>query len=301
MSQNAAEPALILLTTDFSENAACAYPHAVSLARRHGAELTILHVVTGHSDYLADSEILRSYEKIIRDKATERLAHLELPGQDGLQVRREIVSAWSAKDGIVAYAQEVKPDLIVLSTHGHRLAARLILGSVANSVIGMAPCPVLCVRCGGKGMLNDAGGAIRILRILVPVDLSEESRAALHLAVDFVKNHAAQLHLMYVVHVDVPLALIADDAQPKFDVDQRMHSRISSKLQDFHREVDPGIEKVVTMVEKGSPAKRIAHYAESNSVDLIIVSRKGLGKTSHALGCVAGRLLHEAHCPILVM
>lgn len=301
MSPNAAEPARILLTTDFSENAACAYPYAVSLARHHAAELTILHVVTGHSDCLADSEILRSYERVIRDKATERLAHLELPGLNGLRVRREIVSAWSAKDGIVAYAQEMKPDLIVLSTHGHRLAARLILGSVANSVSGTAPCHVLCVRCGGEGMLNDADGSVRILRILVPVDLSKESRAALQLAVDFVKNHAAQLHLMYVVHVEVPLALIAVDAQPRFDVDQKLHSRISNKLQDFHREVDPGIEKVITMVEKGSPAKRIAHYAASNSVDLIIVSRKGLGKTSRALGCAAGRLLHEAHCPILFM
>jgi nucleotide-binding universal stress UspA family protein len=301
MNPNAAAPASILLTTDFSENASCAYTYAVGLARRHGAELTILHVVTGHSDYLAESEILKSYEQVIYQKATARLERLELPGQDGLQVRREIVSAWSAADGIVAFAQAEQPDLIILATHGHRLAARLILGSVARGVIATAPCPVFCVKCTGTEMLSSTDGTLRLARILVPVDLSEESRSALHLAVDYVKDHDAQLHLMYVVHVDVPLALIANESRPHFEVDHQMHSRISSRLQDFHREVDPEIEKVVTMVEKGSPAKRIAHYAESNSIDLIIVSRKGLGRTSHALGSVTGRLLHEAHCPILVM
>jgi len=301
MSRNTARPSQILVTTDFSGNASCAFPYASSLAKIHGSQLTILHVVTGHSEYLPDNEIIKSYEQVIRKEALARLAGLEIPGQNGIRVRREITSAWSAKDGILEFAAAVKPDLIVMSTHGHRLAARLILGSVARSVIAAAPCPVLCVKCAREGMVVDRQGVIRIARILVPIDLSEESRLALNLAVAFVKTYDAQLHLMYVVHIDVPPALITDGTSQNFEVDEVMHSRISMRLQEFQREVDPGIEKVVTMVEKGSPAKRIAHYADSQAIDLIIVSRRGLGKTSHSLGCVAGRLLREAQCPTLVI
>ncbi len=301
MSRKTATPSQILVTTDFSGNASCAFPYASGLARRHGSQLTILHVVTGHSEYLPDSEIAKSYEQTVRKEALARLAGLEIPGQNGIRVRREIASAWSAKDGIIEFATAAKPDLIVMSTHGHRLAARLILGSVARGVIAAAPCPVLCVKCAGAGMLVDRQGGIRIERLLVPIDLSEESRAALNLAVAYVKTYGAQLHLMYVVHVDVPPALVIGGSSHQFEIDEAMHSRISARLQEFQREVDPGIERVVTMVEKGSPAKRVAHYAESHAIDLIIVSRKGLGKTSYSLGSVAGRLLHEAHCPTLVI
>ena len=301
MSTNAVKPSKILLTTDFSESASCAFPYAVGLTRSHGSELIVLHVITGHSEYIEDSELLKSYEKIVHEKAFEHLTRLKLAGDNDIKVRREIVSAWSAKDGIIAFAKAEKPDLIVISTHGHGFVAQLILGSVARSVIAAAPCPVLCVKCTDSGMLDDKEQEIRIARIMVPVDLSEDSRTALKLAIEYAKTYDAQLHLMYVVHVDVPPVLLSDGSTQLFELDEKLHSSISKRLQEFQREVDPGIEKVVTMVEKGSPAKRIAHYTESHSVDLIILSRKGLGRTPHALGCVVGRLLHEVHCPTLVI
>jgi nucleotide-binding universal stress UspA family protein len=298
---NAVKPAKILLTTDFSDNATCAFQYAVRLARRHGSELVVLHVVTGHSEYLEDNELLRSYEKIARERATARLARLEFGSDTGINVRREITCAWSAKEGILAFAQKEKPDLIVISTHGHRLVARMFLGSVARSVITEAPCPVLCVRCDECGMLDERTEEIQIGRILVPVDLSEQSRTALKLGIEFARTYDAQLHLMYVVHVDVPSDLLSEDSTRYFDLDDDLHSHISSQLDAFHREVATGVTKVVTMVAKGSPAKRIAEYAASHEVDLITLSRKGLGGTPHGLGCVAGRLLHDACCPTLVV
>ena len=54
------------------------------------------------------------------------------------------------------------------------------------------------------------------------------------------------------------------------------------------------------MVEKGSPVKRLTQYAEANSVDLIIVGRKGLGRTPHQIGCVAGRIMRDTNFPTLV-
>ena len=64
--------------------------------------------------------------------------------------------------------------------------------------------------------------------------------------------------------------------------------------------MDPAIDRVVSLVEKGSPAKQIARYAQAFEMDMIVLSRKGLGDSPHALGGVVERLLHDAPCPMLV-
>ena len=301
MSANAIKPSKILLTTDFSESASCAFPYAMGLAKRHSSELVVLHVIPGQSEYVKDSEILKSYERISRENASEQLARIEFAGENDIPVRREITTAWSAKDGIIAFAKAEKPDLIVISTHGHGMVARLFLGSVARSVIAESPCPVLCVKCSGSGMLDEKREAIRIEKIMVPIDFSEDSRTAFKMAVEKAKEYDSQLHLMYVAHVDIPKELLTDDSRQYIELDETLHSHIYKRLQVFYREVDPSVEKVVTLVKKGSPAKQIAHYAESQSMDLIIMSRRGMGKNTYTLGGVVGRLLHETPCPTLVI
>ena len=301
MNKNSVKPAKILLTTDFSESASCAFPYALGLAKRHNSELVILHVIAGDSEYVKDREVFQSYQRISKEKAFAQLASIEFAGSEDIQFRREIATGWSAKDGIIGFAKAEKPDLIIISTRGHGVVGRFFLGSVARSVTAEAPCPVLCVKCDELGMLDEKKVEIQIARIMVPVDLSEESRVALKLAVEYAKAYQAQLHLMYVVHVDIPETILSDDAKGFFELDEKLHSHIYTRLQEFHREVDPGVEKVVTLVEKGSPAKQIARYAESHAVDMILLSRKGLGRTPHTLGGVVGSLLHEAHCPTLVI
>lgn len=300
MTPNAVKPTKILLATDFSESASCAFPYAMQLAKRHGSEVVMLHVITGYADYARDNELLRSYAQVTRTDAQARLDQLEVAGEDAVAIRREIVTAWSAKDGIIAFAKAEKPDLIVMSTHGHGPVARFFLGSVARSVIAGAPCPVLCVKRDGSGMLGAGGEDLRIEHIVVPIDFSEDSRTALTLAADYARIYGAHLHLLYVVHVDIPLILVPEGSTRFLDLNDELRTDISGRLQEFQRDVDPTLENVVVIVEKGSPAKEIARYAESHAADLIVASRKGLGKTPHGFGCVAGRLLKEAHCPVLV-
>ena len=60
-------------------------------------------------------------------------------------------------------------------------------------------------------------------------------------------------------------------------------------------------ERVTIHVEEGSPAKRIADYAESRDVDLVVLSRKSQADSSYLLGGVTGRLVHEIHRPLLVV
>lgn len=51
-----------------------------------------------------------------------------------------------AAEAIAKFAQEKKADLIVMGTHGHSLMSNMVLGSVANGVLGHCTVPVLLVR-----------------------------------------------------------------------------------------------------------------------------------------------------------
>jgi nucleotide-binding universal stress UspA family protein len=51
-----------------------------------------------------------------------------------------------AGDAIAQLASDIEADLVVVGTHGHRGLERLLLGSVAENVVRLAPCPVLVVR-----------------------------------------------------------------------------------------------------------------------------------------------------------
>jgi nucleotide-binding universal stress UspA family protein len=55
-------------------------------------------------------------------------------------------SEGEGKSGVLAWAAKLKPDLIVMGTHGRRGAKRFFMGSVAEAVVRQAACPVLTLR-----------------------------------------------------------------------------------------------------------------------------------------------------------
>jgi nucleotide-binding universal stress UspA family protein len=63
-----------------------------------------------------------------------------------LRARTVVETSDHPADNIVAYARTADIDLIVMGTHGRGAFDRLFLGSVAERVMRMAPCPVLTVR-----------------------------------------------------------------------------------------------------------------------------------------------------------
>lgn len=142
----------VMLTTDFSDDAARAFDLALRLARRDDATLTLVHVVEAiravpHAAPFAAPLPMPGLDVLVKD-ANERLR---------LDVERLRVAAPHLKiESTALVAGEVGPalaeeatargcDLIVLSTHGRSGLRRLVLGSVAEAVIRHAHVPVLAV------------------------------------------------------------------------------------------------------------------------------------------------------------
>jgi nucleotide-binding universal stress UspA family protein len=119
----------ILFPTDFSKASEVAGRQARALALETGARLHVVHVVPPATDPTWPAGDLA------------RLAR-EL-GAD-LRVETAILSGWAGRS-IVEYARQKRIDLIVLGTHGRTGVTHAILGSVAETVVRLAPCLVLTV------------------------------------------------------------------------------------------------------------------------------------------------------------
>jgi nucleotide-binding universal stress UspA family protein len=137
----------ILVAHDFGEAAESALVLAMDLAQRLQARVTIVHAYEvpvysfPEGVTLTAEAVGRIHE--VTSKALEGIvARVQRPGLTVEWMLRQ-GPAWSE---IVAAATETKADLIAIGTHGRRGLAHALLGSVAEKVVRVAPCPVLTVR-----------------------------------------------------------------------------------------------------------------------------------------------------------
>lgn len=138
------DPRRILVPVDFSPSSRVALEHALGIARRNDAQLTLLHVVEPFdASLLMDPAEAR---RIARADANEQLSKLAGPiVQDWPRTGREL-RAGNPATTIVAMARRMKADLIVMGTHGRTGLKRMVIGSVAERVVRLAHCSVLVVR-----------------------------------------------------------------------------------------------------------------------------------------------------------
>lgn len=143
----------ILFPTDFSENSRAAQNYACELAERFGSELHVLHVLPEPTVLAPEPGAMFVPPEVFSvEQADSAVRAMKQLFDAKWLAGRSIV--WTAKQGpayveILRYAKEKAVDLIVLGTHGRTGLAHVFLGSVAERVVRMAPCPVLAIRMPG--------------------------------------------------------------------------------------------------------------------------------------------------------
>lgn len=149
------EGAPVLAPVDFSDGSRDALRHAHALAADQGVALHVLHVLdwpSSPSPYLAAFG-LPSLPDLITDAQAGLDAFVtDTVGNGAVTVVRARAGGLAAYT-VAEYAREVAAGLVVISTHGRTGLRRLVMGSVAEHVVRLAPCPVLVVRPGGRGLL----------------------------------------------------------------------------------------------------------------------------------------------------
>ena len=129
-------PTKILLATDGSEDAGLAASTAIDLAHKTGSELHIVHVVD-----LVSSVVLDEAE--VRGLLDAVLRQIEDAGSISAQAH---LSEGAPGAEIVTLGEEIGAGLIVVGSRGLGGLRRALIGSVSDSVVRSAHCPVLVVR-----------------------------------------------------------------------------------------------------------------------------------------------------------
>ena len=143
-----APPRTILVATDFSEHAEHALAYAVELAAQLDASVHLVHAIT--VPVMGVAEIGLAYASTQIEQSTKE--SLKLLGALAERFRGRVafgpprLEVGDARDVIDRVAEDIRADLIVMGTHGRRGISRALLGSIAESVVRTAPCPVLTVR-----------------------------------------------------------------------------------------------------------------------------------------------------------
>lgn len=130
---------------DFSEGSRSAFREATDLARRTGAALVLLHAeeIPGVTDIPPPASLISATRVELEARLAEWKA--EAAAALGRPVEARVFPG-PAAPSLARAAGEERLDLLVTGTHGRRGFRHLVLGSVAERLVHLAPCAVLVVR-----------------------------------------------------------------------------------------------------------------------------------------------------------
>ena len=157
----------ILYATDMSPNARYAFGYAASLAKQYDAKITIIHVVEELSataqlligDIIGEkrwSALKGEKEDVLISTIRERLENFcesyyqEMP-QCRLAVEQVMVENGPAVGRIIAAAESIAADVIVMGSHGQGMLQEVMIGSTSRRVLRRCKKPVLVVRLPENG------------------------------------------------------------------------------------------------------------------------------------------------------
>jgi nucleotide-binding universal stress UspA family protein len=138
----------ILVPVDFSDHSRKAFEEAVGLAKHFGAELILFHCypipTAGPAPY--DTILPESYPTALRKAALEGVTKWRDEARaQGARAEGKITAGYPASQ-IAELAEQSGADLIVMGTRGLTGLKHVLLGSVAERTLRLAPCPVLTVK-----------------------------------------------------------------------------------------------------------------------------------------------------------
>ena len=294
----------ILCPVDFSEFSRHALDEAIAIAHLYDGCVTALHVfpIAIPADPfggLADFQPFRLTDRhrayILRQLSTFATAEGAEPSRitvalrEGTDIDAEILEA----------ADRMRPDLIVMGTHGRSGFQHVMLGSVAEKVLHKAPYPVLTVP--RKAPDAVPAGPVPFARVLCGIDFSDCSLAALRDAISLVSESGAHLDVLSVVQLipmyetvsGVPLYYPGLLGDLKADVWKRLNSVVAEAAPEMP------VERLVTV---GSPHREIVRVAIERQAELVVLGAYSHGPIDRVFfGSTTNHVVRQARCPVLTV
>lgn len=277
----------VVVGVEGGEHDAVVLTAGVAEAVRRGAPLHVRHC----REALDPGLTFAAGVVLDTDDASERVIEVSLATVAALDDSVSVTADRPAgrPDNLLVAAGEDAAAVVIGSGSRSRLE-ELMLGSVALNVAAHADCPVLLVPPS-----SDPDGAGHVV---VGVDGSDHSRAALAAAVDAARGRGARLEVITTWQVEVVGGYVV--TEPDSDEWRRVEERILQMQEGLLEGLDTGGVEVELRSVKGGIRTTLAE--ESTDAALVVVGNRGRGGfRGKLLGSVTMDLMRRASCPVLVV
>jgi nucleotide-binding universal stress UspA family protein len=262
---------------------------AAMLARQHGAELLVVHVLEPTEDVLAAQR--QRFSPLPPNARLIEMARRELcsdlrDAADGVTIR---IEEGDPSDVILRIAKEEDCDVIVTGVARNETLGRFTLGKTVDRLLRVSEVPLLIVTDRARKPYQ---------KIVVASDFSDVSRHALETAVALFPDEQLAVFHAY----DGPGAYAPEGAE-RYRAQLRLHAHDDytafKKTLDFPPETT---SRFAVLFEWGDPDRLLRELAQKAGVDLVVLGTRGRGFLLHALlGSVAKRILAMLPCDALVV
>jgi nucleotide-binding universal stress UspA family protein len=290
----------ILCPTDFSEFGRRALRQAIPLAQWYEASLTALHVLPGAIpvDGMFPYALPPLAHEGVRARVDQELVEFVAPAREAGVHADVLVREGTVPATILDVARGLPADLLVMGTHGQGGLERVVLGSVTESVLRKAPCPVLTTPREERTF----AGPAPFKRILYATDFSPAAEHALGYAMSLAEEAQGALIL---VHVMEGPTLAATTSGVPIDLG-RVNADVARDAQKALREAVSPEARVWCEAEEhvpfGRPADEIVRLAKEREAQVIVMGVHGRNALDLALfGSTTHQVIRKAPCPVLTI
>lgn len=244
-----------------------------------------------------------SNHHVLENALKQTKSHLE---ERGINAQTELLLGYPA-EVISEFADQNRPDLIILGAKGLRATLGILLGGVAQQVIEYANWPVLVVRAPYPGLQ----------KILFVTDGSENSQEALDYFSNFPIPQKTKTFVMHVLPPAPSPELITQTWPLGPEMPYPIPSQLQAETQVWLGEEEQNGKELLkntlqilkargieanSVLARGDAATEIIEYVKENGIDLIVAGSRGLSRMrSWLLGSVSRKLVHYAGCSVLVV
>lgn len=267
----------ILVPLDGSMLAECVVPAAAALAQAFAADVTLFHVMetrppaTVHGQpHLTDPGQAQAYLERMRGSPIFRDRNVKV------HVHRPPTP--NVADSLMAHAQELGADLVVLATHGNGGLRDLLFGSIAQQALQRGTTPILRVNPAPQGKASPFDPRI----ILVPLDGAAAHEPAVPVAARLARAWDATVVLVHAVPTPQTLSGQQAAAGTRLPMAARAMLELTEKgaveyLQKIAQELGQEGVSVRCSVGRGAAVSVVLETAKRERADLVVLATHALG------------------------
>ena len=278
----------ILCPIDFSEDSVKALQWSQDLAKKHGSQVTILHVM---EPYPAAVDVGIDYDKyhaaVVRDMRAF-LAPLEIPFQT-------MQSSGLPSEKIKTLASTLGSTLIIMGTRGLRGAAHRLIGSTTESVVRHSPVPVMTL---SPGCLKFSD--IVSIRALLPFSKLDWPVSGYIRLRQVLRDLNGPMNVMHVVDLKDDMAHSFFGANPTVATNYQMEAGRQA-LQKIALHLNKNGKPAEAILQFGEASREILREADASKYGYIVMGAKRQKIFSRFFGSTVYNIISQASIPVFTI